>query len=81
MLRPGGLLCLAGLSTGIGPVSRAVARVWSFVQSRWPAAVGGCRPIDLLRFLPESAWRVRHHEKVVAFGITSEILVAERRSG
>ena len=79
MLRPGGLLGLAGLSTGVGPLSRTVARLSSWVQAHLPSAVGGCRPIDLLPFLPESAWQVRHHAKLVAFGITSETLVAQRR--
>ncbi len=79
MLRPGGLLCLSGLSTGVGPVSRAVARAWSWLQRHRPAAVGGCRPIDLLPLLPESGWQVRHHDKLVAFGVTSEVLIAERR--
>jgi ubiquinone/menaquinone biosynthesis C-methylase UbiE len=81
MLRPGGLLCLSGLSTGVGPVSRSVARAWNWIQVHRPSLVGGCRPIDLLPFLPESAWHLRHHEKRVAFGITSEALVAERRGG
>jgi ubiquinone/menaquinone biosynthesis C-methylase UbiE len=79
MLRPGGLLCLAGLSTGVGPLSRTVARVWSWIQAHRPSAVGGCRPIDLLPFFSTSAWQVRHHAKLVAFGITSEALVAQRR--
>lgn len=79
MLRPGGLLCLTGLSTGIGPLSRAVARIWSWVQTHRPSAVGGCRPIDLLLLLSASSWQVRHHSKHVAVGITSEVLVALRR--
>jgi len=79
MLRPGGLLCLTSLSTGVGPLSRSVARAWSWVQTRQPSIVGGCRPIDLLPFLSASSWEVRHHSKLVAFGITSEILVGQRR--
>ncbi len=78
MLRPDGLLCLAGLSTGVGPVSRAVARVWSWVQAHRPVAVGGCRPVDVLPFVREPDWEVRFHQKVVAFTITSEALVAQR---
>lgn len=78
MLRPGGLLCLAGLSTGVGPLSRTVAGILSWIQAHRPSLVGGCRPIDLLPFLPASVWNVRHHEKLVTFGITSEALVAER---
>ncbi len=78
MTRRGGLLCLAGLSTGIGPISRTVAGILSWVQAHRPSVVGGCRPIDLLPFLPRDDWQLRHHAKVVAFAITSEALVAER---
>jgi len=78
MLRPGGLLCLAGLSTGVGPASRIVTSLWGWVHGLQPAVVGGCRPLDLLPFLPESQWGVRHHAKVVAFAITSEVIVAQR---
>jgi len=77
MLRPQGLLCLTSLSTGVGPVSRAMARIWSWIQAHQPSAVGGCRPIDMLSFLAESSWRVRHRSKLVAFGVPSEVLVAQ----
>lgn len=78
MLRDDGLLCLAGLSTGVGPVSRAVAGALRWVQAHRPAVVGGCRPIDLLPFLRGPEWDVQFHRKVVAFTITSEALVARR---
>lgn len=77
MLRRHGLLCLAGLSTGIGPISRVVARAWARLQAWRASTVGGCRPIDLLPFLPEPAWRIRFHRKMVTFGITSEVVIAE----
>ena len=79
MLRPGGLLCLSGLSTGVGPVSRSVAKAWNWIQAHRPSVVGGCRPIDLLPRLSTSAWQLQHQIKTVAFGITSEALVAQRR--
>jgi ubiquinone/menaquinone biosynthesis C-methylase UbiE len=78
ILEPGGLLCLAGLSTGIGPLSRLVARAWLGVHALRPALVGGCRPLDLLARLPAQQWRVRHHAKLAPFGVPSEVLVAER---
>jgi ubiquinone/menaquinone biosynthesis C-methylase UbiE len=78
MLRRSGLLCLASLSTGVGPISRTAAGILSWVQAHRPSVVGGCRPIDLLPFLPPADWQIRHHAKVVAFAITSEALVAER---
>jgi len=77
MLRPDGLLCLTVVSTGVGPVSRAVARAWTRIHVRRPALLGGCRPIDVLPVLPASDWEVRFHRKVVAFAITSEVVVAE----
>ena len=78
ILRPAGLLCTTGLSTGMGPGSRALARAWSWVQSRVPSLVGGCRPVDVLPLLPAQGWEVRHHSKLVRFGVTSEVLVARR---
>ncbi|MDH3673346.1 MAG: class I SAM-dependent methyltransferase [Gammaproteobacteria bacterium] len=78
MLRPDGLLCLSGLSSGSGFGSRMVAGVVSWIQSLRPSLVGGCRPIDLLPFLLESEWQVQHHSKVVPFGIPSEVVVATR---
>ena len=77
MLRPDGLLCLSGLSSGINFSSRMMAGVVSWIQTRSPSLVGGCRPVDLLPFLAESEWQVQHHSKVVAFGVASEILVAK----
>jgi ubiquinone/menaquinone biosynthesis C-methylase UbiE len=77
MLRPDGLLCLSGLSSGIGPGSRFVASAVNWMQSHWPSVVGGCRPVDLLPFLPESEWQVQHHSKVVACGVPSEVVVAK----
>lgn len=79
MLRAHGLLCLSGLSSGLGLTSRIVAGVVSWTQSHRPSLVGGCRPIDLLPFLPESEWNIQHHSKVVAFGVPSEVIVAKRR--
>lgn len=78
ILQPEGMLCLEGLSSGINFTSRSVASVVSWIQSRRPSLVGGCRPLDLLPLLPESEWHVEHHSKVVAFGVPSEVVVAKR---
>ena len=79
ILIPGGLLCLASLSTGAGGFSRLVARAWSRVHAWRPALVGGCRPLDLIAWLPPQQWQVRHHSKLVPFGVPSEVVVAARR--
>ena len=78
ILAPGGLLCLAGLSTGAGAFSRLVSRAWARVHALRPALVGGCRPLELLAWLPPEQWRVRHHAQLAPFGVPSEALVAER---
>ncbi len=77
IVEPGGLLCLCSLSTGVGPFSLLVSRVWSRVHAARPALVGGCRPLELRSWIPPEQWRVRHHEKLAPFGVPSEALVAE----
>lgn len=79
ILEPGGLLCLSSLSTGAGPLSRILARAWSGVHALQPALVGGCRPLDLLAWLPPERWRVHHRARLAPFGVPSEVVVAEPR--
>jgi ubiquinone/menaquinone biosynthesis C-methylase UbiE len=79
VLAPGGLLCDTGLTPGESGLARFVSRAWAGVWARWPALVGGCRPIRLVDELDPSDWDVRHHGTVVAWGVTSEILIATRR--
>jgi ubiquinone/menaquinone biosynthesis C-methylase UbiE len=77
MLRPGGRLCLVSLTTGVGRASRVIARGWTWLQARWPAAVGGCRPLELRTYLRGDEWTIRFQQKVVSFGVPSEVVVAE----
>jgi ubiquinone/menaquinone biosynthesis C-methylase UbiE len=79
VLAPGGLLCATGLTTGQRGLARFVSRAWKGVWARWPALVGGCRPIRLVDALVASQWVVSYQRTVVAWGIASEILVAMRR--
>jgi ubiquinone/menaquinone biosynthesis C-methylase UbiE len=79
ILEPRGLLCLAALSTGTGPFSRLLSRVWSRVHRLRPALVGGCRPLELASWVPPAHWDVRHHVELAPFGVPSAALVAERR--
>lgn len=79
MLVPGGLLCLASLSTGSTRSSRMAARAWSAIHGWSPELVGGCRPIEVTRHLAPEQWLVRHHARLAPFCIPSEAVVAERR--
>jgi ubiquinone/menaquinone biosynthesis C-methylase UbiE len=79
MLNTGGLLCLASLGTGDSWHTRAVAGVWSAIHRVSPALLGGCRPIDLRRFLPADRWSMAHHRSHAPFLVPSEAIVAARR--
>lgn len=78
ILMPSGLLCVSSLSSGAGGFSQLMSRVWSTVHALCPALVGGCRPLDLLAWLPQSQWKVQHHTKLTPFGVPSEVVVAAR---
>ncbi|MFQ5349449.1 MAG: class I SAM-dependent methyltransferase [Thermoanaerobaculia bacterium] len=78
VLRPGGRLCATGLTEGSGPLSRLVSGLWRRVQRLSPRLVGGCRPVCVAERLDGAAWRPLHVATVVAWGIPSEVLVAER---
>lgn len=76
VLAPGGLLCLTGLGPGTTVLSKLVAKLWTWTYNWKPAAVGGCRPVDLAGFLRDGQWTARHHATIVSFGVPSAVLVA-----
>lgn len=73
----GGLLCVAGVTEGVGLLSRATSSVWELVHKLKPSIVGGCRPIVLTDFIAERHWRIVHREVVVAATVPSEVIIAE----
>lgn len=77
ILVPGGLLCVSSLAVGTGGLSRLVSGLWSRLHALNPALTGGCRPLELLDWLPSSEWRIRHHARLTPFGIPSAVIVAE----
>ena len=78
LLMPEGRLCLVSLTHGTCWLSRLVTGLWTHVHARWPTLVGGCRPLDLRKFLPASRWELVYVNVVTAFGIPAEVIVAER---
>jgi ubiquinone/menaquinone biosynthesis C-methylase UbiE len=78
VLAPGGLLCVTGLTPAERGFARLVSRAWKGAWMRWPALVGGCRPIRLVDALDPARWDVRHRGVVVAWGIASEAVIARR---
>lgn len=79
VLSPGGRLCATGLTDGDGPLSRLVSGLWRGVQRLAPRLVGGCRPVRVAERLDPGRWRTLDAATVVAWGVPSEVLVAERR--
>ncbi len=78
ILVTGGYICLISLSHGVSVVSRMVEHTWSFLYRLKPTLVGGCRPISVLKYLPEPEWEILHHNVIVSYGIPSEVLVAKK---
>jgi ubiquinone/menaquinone biosynthesis C-methylase UbiE len=76
VLRPDGLLCLVGITSGITPLSRAVMGAWQWLFARNPSWVGGCRPTRVTEFFPGHSWQVRYRTVVISWGIASEVVVA-----
>ena len=78
VIRPGGLLCLASLTTGRGAAARLLAAAWSRLWALRPQLVGGCRPSDLLPLLAGPEWHVESAQVVTAFAVGSQVVVARR---
>ena len=74
LLGPDGRLCLVSLAPGSTPATRLVSSAWTAIWSRMPAAVGGCRPIDLRQLL--QGWHIEHRSLISAWGLTSEVVIA-----
>jgi ubiquinone/menaquinone biosynthesis C-methylase UbiE len=81
VLSPGGLLGLVSLTHGSAPLSHAFEEVWTRVHAWHPSWVGGCRPIELLDFVAEPKWGIRHQRIITRFGVPSEVVVAETLAG
>ena len=79
LLQPGGRLACAGLTVGERGVSRIVTGLWRTIHWLHPALVGGCRPLVLANRLDARRWKLLHRSVVIAYGIASEVLVAEKR--
>lgn len=79
ILAPDGLLCLASLTHGTTPASRAFSTAWSSLARRAPALLGGCRPVVLAELLEPGRWAVRTDTTVTTRGFPAGVLVATRQ--
>ncbi len=78
ILNSKGLAGLVSLTRGFTLGSWLIGGIWSAVHSLAPSVVGGCRPISLLEFFNPPDWVVRYRTRISAFGVPSEIIVAEQ---
>jgi ubiquinone/menaquinone biosynthesis C-methylase UbiE len=76
VLRPNGLLCLAGITHGITPISRAAMGLWQRLFAFNPSWVGGCRSTCIAELLATESWNVRFRTVVESWGVASEVVVA-----
>lgn len=76
VLRPGGLLCLVGITPGVTPLSRTIMGLWQWLFARNPKWVGGCRPTSATERLEADEWEIRFRKVVVAWGVASEVIIA-----
>jgi ubiquinone/menaquinone biosynthesis C-methylase UbiE len=74
-----GKLCVVALTHGASFFQRAISGAWSRVHRISPARVGGCRPIDVAYFLHQTLWTVEENRAISAFGVPSQLVIAEPR--
>ncbi len=79
VVRPGGRLCVVSLAFGTTVISKAVIAMWRTVHHLSPMLTGGCRPIELGRYVASGSWRILDQATIVSWGVPSDVLVAERR--
>ena len=79
ILRTGCKVCLVSLTRGVTLPSRIVVSIWSLIFRLRASLVGGCRPIILQRHLNPKYWETEYRNVIVAFGVPSEVLVAQAK--
>jgi len=74
-----GKLCLVSLTNSRQLFGRMLTSLWSRIHQINPVLMGGCRPLELMEFVGQTKWRMLHVSQASKFGLTSEVLVAEKR--
>jgi ubiquinone/menaquinone biosynthesis C-methylase UbiE len=78
ILAPGGTLCLISLTHGETTIGKWVEQSWSFLYRRRATLVGGCRPIRLRQYVRGPDWRNIRSEVITSWGVSSEVLIADK---
>jgi ubiquinone/menaquinone biosynthesis C-methylase UbiE len=78
VLRPGGRIVVVTMTEGIDPASRLFVAWWKVRFRFAPAAFGGCRPLQLTRFIATAGFTDIQQIVIVQRGFPSEIIRAIR---
>jgi ubiquinone/menaquinone biosynthesis C-methylase UbiE len=81
ILKPGGLLCTVGLTRGTSLSAKIGGVLWQAIFKLNPKLVGGCRAVVVRELLADSNWSVRYANVVTRYSISSEVLIAARKTG
>ncbi|WP_095011694.1 class I SAM-dependent methyltransferase [Tsuneonella mangrovi] len=73
---PGGLLCAASIAPGETLPSSVIMGVWARLHGLAPILTGGCRPIALRDLIGAAGWNIIDAQKVAAWGVTSQVVIA-----
>jgi ubiquinone/menaquinone biosynthesis C-methylase UbiE len=79
VLAPEGLLGAVSLTHGRSTVTKMFSAGWLSLWKFEPSLLGGCRPIELLEFIPHPDWRVLHMDIVRSLALSSEVVIAAKR--
>ncbi|KAA6429495.1 MAG: hypothetical protein FRX49_00887 [Trebouxia sp. A1-2] len=77
LVRPGGLVCLVGLTYGDTPLSKLASGVWGLIHALRPHIVGGCRPQNLVPYL-SSDWIITKAQVVPGGMMRSQLIIAHK---
>lgn len=78
LLKEKGLICLVSITPGKTFFSRFIMSAWMRIYRLRPALLGGCRPVELMPLLDMVRWSILYHDVINTFGLSSEVLVAEK---
>ncbi|MFP4439605.1 MAG: class I SAM-dependent methyltransferase [Chloroflexaceae bacterium] len=78
VLKPGGRVALVSLTEGIDGSSRMLMGLWKLFYTLRPAALGGCRPLQLAGMVCQAGFCQVTREVVVQLGMPSEVVIATR---
>ena len=81
LLVDGGRLCLVSLTRGATPLARSVTWAWTRLHALQPRLVGGCRPLELGDYLPNTRWLIDYAHVITRLGVPSEVVVASKQLG